>query len=418
MAGSWGLISKTVNTNLNNTNYPACWEDSGKVYCKGQGEYDITVYDIITETWSTLVTLSSVVGSGAQAFSDTGISQELLWTYGSTLYILNSGVHSDYQYHPRVGKYNISNGSTISILERSAQLGVNDGSMNGNFGRNRHKTVVKTSSGRIFIINWSLKQIWEFLPVSDTFVNCNVTWPSYVSYAFGCTAGAGGPTACAMGDNIYMFGAGTSYGDGNLSCGFYTTTGTAWVFTRLDNFTHTNIGGNSYNTQYSDGSVATIGNFLYLFGGVGKDQLSNPFYFRYIKKLDPSASTGSQWSDVVLAPSTQMIKMSAVTSTSAAYIIGGTISGSTSQAVNAFTYLLDTPTSFQGVYNPLTMAVDLTWIDNSNEETNYIIDRKRDDELTWSELVVLSADTLTYSDTTVNIHQHFYEYRLCCEKAM
>jgi hypothetical protein len=399
MAGTWGLISKTADLNLNNTNCPSVWENSGLIYSKGQGEQDINVFDIATNSWSLFYT---IVSPTISVSVNTGLSDNLIWVVNGYLYITGVDVSTK-----KLIKIHLINKTQTNADKSEAFLA------SGN-----HKTVVKTSSGRIFIINWYMKQIWEFLPASDTFVNCNVTWPTYVSYPFGCATGQSGPTACAMGDNIYMFGAGPSYGDGNNSCGFYTTTGTAWVFTRLDNFSHTDIGGTVYTSQYSDGSVATIGNFIYLFGGIGKDQLGNAFYFRYIKKLDPSLSAGSQWSDVVLAPSTQMTKMSAVTSTSASYIFGGVVSGSASQAVNAFTYLLDTPTSFRGVYNPLTMAVDLTWVDNSNEETNYIIDRKRDDEVTWSELVVLPADTLTYSDSTVDIHSHFYEYRLCCEKAM
>jgi hypothetical protein len=405
MAGSWGLISKTANANLNNTNFPACWEDSGKIYCKGQGENDINVFDIATDTWSLFHT---IIVSYLNYPQSTNISGDLLWCINGYVYVFGVGKDDGINPFCRLFKINISTKvATFTNLSWSAFFDVN-----------KHKTIVKIASGRFFIIHWYLRQIWEFLPASDTFINCNVTWPTASNNWITTESNIAGPTACAYGDYIYLCGTReNNYEQSNTYMYYLNTATMSFVQGGVLNLTF-GINNSAYYYPYS-GALFSLGNNLYWHGGyyIASYNGGSSGQVTVTKLMSYNTAT-NMWAQVSDLATVPYVNHSSIITTSAAYFIGGTISGSASQAVNAFTYLLDTPTAFQGIYNPVTMAVDLTWTDNSNEETNYIIDRKRNDELTWSELIVLPANTLTYSDTTVDIHSYFYEYRLCCEKAM
>jgi hypothetical protein len=419
--GAWGTISKAPNINLNNTNFPAVWEDSGKVYCKGQGEYNINVYDIATDSWSNFYSLSESDWHITMGYN--GTCHELLWVYNDKLYLLSQGAYSpgnQYSSH-YLTTFSITTKTQVNQTSPSF-LGSLDGSLNGDWGRDKHKSIVKTLSGRIFIINWTLKQMWEFLPLSGSFINSTVSWPGSGSWLTSAS-GSSGPTACSLGDDIYLIG---SSGTDSLNAhSMYKINTSGDMGTTACNL-NVMFGTNSPQPGIwpKNGSFFSLGNTIFWYGGTynssnnfnGYDASQwGPFNVNYLMTYIPLTNTWTRGPALSTSP---YINQSVITTSSSAIFFGGTISGSASKSSNAFTYLLDTPTLFQGVYNAITMAVDLTWVDNSSEETNYILERKRDDELTWSELAVLAANTTTYTDSTVAIHSHFYNYRISCEKAI
>jgi CSLREA domain-containing protein len=71
---------------------------------------------------------------------------------------------------------------------------------------------------------------------------------------------------------------------------------------------------------------------------------------------------------------------------------------------------MDPPTNLAGtVVNNLN--IDLTWLDNASYEASYVVERSVDN-VTWSEIATLSADSEAYSDTdTLNCFTDYY-YRV------
>ena len=399
---------------------------------------DINVYDIASNSWSNLTTLTYrnalwyIDSNGEFGYTpQTFINGDLIWISGSTLYILtptqfnNVGYHStESNLHPALVKINKNDGTKISTLDLSGTLGGTDSWGNGNFSRNKHKTVVKTLSGKIFIINWYLKQIWEFLPASDVFVNCSVTWPSTGNWLT-CESGASGPTACAYGDDVYLMGAsGQNYEQGtfNYIYSFDGSEGGTRTFTQKGAI---NVAfGDMTNQAYfpRNGTLFNLGNSLFWYGGTydgtrsnGSSSGENNNTVTKLMRYDIITNTWFQVSTLSTIP---YINHSAVSTPNGAFFFGGTVSNQSSKITNSFSYILETPTNLRGIYNSTTQAIDLNWTDNSTEETNFILERKRDDEAVFTELAVLPANTTSYSDSNVAIHSHYYSYKLYCEMAI
>lgn len=103
------------------------------------------------------------------------------------------------------------------------------------------------------------------------------------------------------------------------------------------------------------------------------------------------------------------------------YLIGGsqtnTQTGQT--AIQVYTYILDAPSGVTASYSVGTNSITINWIDNSLEETDYIIKRKRDDETVYTILDMLPAGTLTYNDTNnIDVLNHTYTYQIIARKVV
>ena len=401
--GAWGISALAPNQNLNNTNFPAVWEDSGKIYCKGQGEYDINVYDIATEVWSLFHNISANM-----AYPQTRtISTELLWSNNGYIYVSSVGLDDGINGFWRIVKINISSKS-----ETTTEL--NSGIYSTFLGAYHHKTVVKTLSGRIFIINWSLKQIWEFLP-NETFVQINVTWPTSSNWIT-CLSGQSGPTACTYGDDIYLCG-GISVNDSNAH--IYKLVVDSRVFTTCGTL-NIQCGATGGWTYYPpmDGMFFPLGNKIYWYGGgysaqnnIGNDGVGSGGTLPVTKvmSLDVNTNIWSQVSDLAVTP----YKFhSAVVSGSAAYLIGGNLSGSASVAVNKFTYILGSPVQITPAYLSSTSAY-ISWTDTSGDNPDgYIIERLIDGTTSWVQVGISPKTTLHYTDNTIDLLTHGYWYRI------
>jgi Leucine-rich repeat (LRR) protein len=61
---------------------------------------------------------------------------------------------------------------------------------------------------------------------------------------------------------------------------------------------------------------------------------------------------------------------------------------------------------------PTSAQIDLSWTDNSSDETAFSIERSADGSTNWTEIGTVSADVTTYSDTTVACSEtHYYRVR-------
>jgi hypothetical protein len=425
MAGAWNTISQTPNGNLGNTNWSSVWYDSGLIYTKGVAENDVNIFNIETNSWSTLFTIAStntwsydVIGWAVSCASQP------IWVAGNNLYTFRALRDGSMTGMLTLLKYNKTTGVRVSEVSLGSTFGSIQGDPNwdgrGNWGSNKHKSVVKTSSGRIFIINWPLKQIWEFLSSTDTFVQLvgSAAWPFSLTTWLTCADSTSGPQACAYGDDIYMCGCNQPDSSATIKylVSFNTNTN---VFT---NRVAMNVmfGANSSTwANPIDGVMFSLGNTIYWYGGTyytsAVSSSNGPFTVTKLMAYSPASNTWSQISDLLTTP---YIRSAVATNGSYAFLFGGTIGGSASQLTNKFTYILDTPTNFVGIYNPLTLTVDLTWTDNSNDETNYILERKRDDETNWTLIATLIPNSNSYSDNITDIVLHSYIYRISCIKVM
>jgi hypothetical protein len=94
-------------------------------------------------------------------------------------------------------------------------------------------------------------------------------------------------------------------------------------------------------------------------------------------------------------------------------IIGGSNTTSVGvSSINQHSYYLDKPTNITGQF--VNDTIILNWQDNSTEEQQYILERKRDDEVLFTRLATLSAGTTTYTDVDIDIETHSYTYRIKC----
>jgi hypothetical protein len=421
--GQWGTTSLTANTNLNNTNFPAFWEDSGKIYTKGQGEYDINVYDIATGVWSTLVTIIDnstwcYYGASYGLFANNEVSSELLWVYDNVVYVFCVMHVGTSLYGPCIIKINKSDGAHISTLNMGI-LGNGSNTTDFNWGRDKHKSVVKTSSNKIFVINWYTKQIWEFLPATDTFANTSVTWPTSDTHWLTCAATFGGPTACTYGDEIFICGNSSqiaTYLAGYVYSLDASPTGTMEFTSKGVLNVAFGDTGNSYYKP-TNGAFFNIGNMLYWYGGTywgvnGVSNINGPVTVTKLMSLNPATNT---WTQVTTLGTTPYIKQSARTKGASAYMLGGTVSGSSSQNLVKFTYILTNITNFSATYTPAVNTTPafftLTW-DDSVEESFYIIEKKIDNG-EYIKIAELVMNTVTYIDNVgIDLDAHTYSYRI------
>jgi hypothetical protein len=59
--------------------------------------------------------------------------------------------------------------------------------------------------------------------------------------------------------------------------------------------------------------------------------------------------------------------------------------------------------------NTTNQKINLSWTDNSTNESNFVVDRSTD-QLTWSAIATLPANTTTTTDTSV-LQKTTYFYR-------
>ena len=414
--GNWGIISKSPNINLGYSYYPAIWEDNGKIYCKAQGEYDVNIYDINTDTWSGINITNA--GVNRPSFESTPVRHELIWIANNKLYCQHStwirnsdGLQIGY---PAMSSYDLTTGAIINLWQDlSATFGtLSNPTWHGNWGRNRHKSAIKDpDSGRIFIINYYTKQIYEFLVATETFVLVK-TWTE--SIGGNSADDISGCDAVCLNGYMYLIGIHNTTQGNNYSAGPVEINLSTWASSVKAGWPDPGNQAPFLKCGWYGAQIINLGNLIYVYGGkiLGRDSggYNVNSNFMYIVSFNPSTNAWATVSTI----SSSYEQASVITVSGKAYFFGGLITSSQTTATNAFEYILDAPSSFTAVYNPATGAVDLNWVDNSNEETNYIIERKRNDESTWTELAVLLAD----SDTTVDVHSHFYFYRICCEKAI
>jgi hypothetical protein len=101
------------------------------------------------------------------------------------------------------------------------------------------------------------------------------------------------------------------------------------------------------------------------------------------------------------------------------YIIGGGDSSNAgTAAVQLFSYFPDPPGQISATWNGAGPSITITWADNSNEETNYVVERKRNDETLFSVVGTLNPGTTTFVDTdpTLDIDVYSYIYRVKTRK--
>jgi hypothetical protein len=430
--GQWGVVAKSPATGIGYSYYPTIWEDSGKIYCKAQGEYDINVYDIVTDTWSLLLNTASsdsgYLGNNNiqyAMFRSAASRADLMWTYGNFIYVLGPQiVDTSNTGRMCLIKYNITTKIKVSSTlhaNLSTNMTISNSSyVKGDWAHNRHKAVVKdTESGRIFLINFYLKQIYEFITASDTFTLVK-TWTE--TFGSRSTDDAAGCDAVCLNGKIYLLGK-HSYNDtGGGTSGPVEITIADW--TTVTKTIYPDYGSLSPYTYkfYSDTIWFTIGNNIYGYGGrmcsatVADFSGTNAASGNILRKIMFNPSTNI-WTDLGIIGSSLLYAPS-ISYSGKSYIIAGYEAGSVSQSTRSFEYILEAPSSFTSTYNPILQRVELSWVDNSAEESYYIITRKRDDENVYTQIANLPADTLTYNDTDIDISSHFYSYKVWCEKVL
>lgn len=77
-----------------------------------------------------------------------------------------------------------------------------------------------------------------------------------------------------------------------------------------------------------------------------------------------------------------------------------------------FTYLLDKPTGLVASYNNTTNSIALNWTDNSNEESFFQVERRRNDETEYSLLGTIDSNITTFEDEDIDIKNYSYKYRV------
>jgi hypothetical protein len=435
--GQWGVVAKSPATGIGYSYYPALWEDSGKIYCKAQGEGDINAYDITTDTWTTLITLLNGTyyspndgvpngnGTVSYLFESNPVRNELIWTVGNFLYVLSPQT----PYNPGGNyltfiKVDIATGLKLSAsLATTLPGNLTGDSPHGNWGRNRHKAVIKDSeTGRIFLINFYMKQIYEFITTTETFVLVK-TWTE--SIGGNSTDDVAGCDVVCLNGKIYILGRhhnGDAYGDGCGIEGPLEITIADWSSIQCAVYPdYANVTTQTYH-QYMQATWFTVGNSIFGYGGkidshagvnctAGSDLPATSLRkFLY----NPGTNT---WSDLGTINSS-LLCASSISYEGKAYLIAGIDAGSASQATRSFEYILEAPTSFTSFYNPTLQQVELSWDDNSAEESYYILTRKRDDESVYTQIANLPANTTSYNDTDIDMSIHFYSYKVWCEKIL
>jgi hypothetical protein len=106
------------------------------------------------------------------------------------------------------------------------------------------------------------------------------------------------------------------------------------------------------------------------------------------------------------------------------YLLGGfngasVAYGSPTNFITKYTYVLAKPTNLTVTYE--NSQVVIRCVDNSDEEDYYVITRKRDDEVSYTQItpdgtLTSIGGNITYIDSTADVLYHSYEYKLFCKK--
>lgn len=81
------------------------------------------------------------------------------------------------------------------------------------------------------------------------------------------------------------------------------------------------------------------------------------------------------------------------------------------QTIKVIQVNINSPSNLTAIKNIITNFVELSWNDNSNNETNFIIERKDSINATFSRLAVLPKNTVNYVDQSVT-NGYYYTYRV------
>jgi hypothetical protein len=428
--GQWGTIAKAPATGIGYSYYPSVFEDAGKVYCKAQGSYIVNIFDTATDVWSSvnMPTSTDPAGAGGSYSGNPNylescpVRHELAWVAGGFLWHFYCGNPNNYK--PTLDKLNLTTGARItSAVYFDSLLGANSSVSatlgHGNWGRNRHKQVVKDAvSGRIFLINFYMKQIYEFIAATSSLVLVK-TWSEGIGG--NSTTDIAGCDAVALNGKIYLLGAHLSTPNNIFAAtGPVAVNITSWATETLAAYPDYANQVSFTNNAFIDTAWFTVGNAIYGYGGgIYSWQVNNydgagVNSLRKIKFNPTDGATGT-WYDLGVIPSALTYASSASSpTTGSAIIIAGYDAGVASQATRSFEYILEAPTAFAAVYNPILQRVELSWTDNCAEEAYYIVTRKRDDEAVFTQLAELPANTTAYFDTNVSISSHYYTYQIWC----
>lgn len=396
MAGTWDLLAKATNTNLGYSYFPSVWEDSGKVYVRAQGEYDINVYDIATDVWSTLVTMDNTWGLSTSALYGlytefVAIRHELLWVYDTYIYLFVSSRSADTAHqHSCIIKINKTTGARISATDLYTQNGTLfpelDGYHHGDWGRNRHKAAVKDQfSGRIFIVNFYVKKIYEFNTSNDTF-SLVKTWTETVG---GVSANdVSGCDAVCINGKIYIMGKHSYAANSGGIAGPLEIDIATWnASTKAAYPDYGAIANQTYN-HYCDSQWFDIGNLIYGIGGrmqstANADGSGTSESAGNILRQVSFDTINNVWADLGIIDQSYLYA-STCSSNATGLVFGGYINGSASQLTNQFTFL---PTAVSGVsvvYDYSTKTLTFNWAYEDTSPSAFQIDYKKQADTSWS----------------------------------
>jgi hypothetical protein len=402
----WGTISKAPNVNLGYSYYPCVYENSRKVYVKAQGETYVNIYDIDTNTWS-IVT----VPNNPWTWNSDPCRSELMWVANNYLYILTPGKpFNGYDDIHGFRKANLTTGATIATwLNPIASC---NSTQVGNWGRYKHKAVVKDPvSERIFLVNFYMKQIYEFLPLTDSFVLVK-TWTETIGgqstdNAAGCDAVAMNGKIYLLGKHLYQAGVdGGSAGPVEINIADWSSTVKA-VYPDYGD-----INANTYN-HYCDTAWFNIGSYIFGYGGrmQGGDTAAGGGGFargNILRKIqfDPSANT---WTDLGTIPSS-LLYASASANQEASFIIGGLDNGSQTQANTKFSYILDSVTNLAFTFGSDFQSITVSWTYLVDVSAFRIRRRTQVDGSSWVTLGLVAGDQRSVIDVVdVLAYNYYYE---------
>jgi hypothetical protein len=402
--GTWGTQNKQPAVFLNQSLYPALWWEASNqtVYCFGQHLSDLWVYayDLVTDTWSQFIDVGAALTASSQQKLQTTVNcrSNFLFISNGFMYV-NVNVAENTGVNNRIYKFNLATKAYISnALTVSTDR--------------KHKTILKNADNRIFLIDWFAKILYEWISVNESFTNCGVVWPNtYVSVNSNTI---GGPEAFTLDRDIFIMGGYDYNNDGNV----YRINVSNYSTTSYDQFPDIN----GVQTCLDYHVAIPVGNYAYILGGqmgLHAGGSSMGACMGYVYKFDPQATVGTQWTQIAAHPTFK--NAGAVSCIKNGYIIGGeACDGTDTYLFKEFTYFLDKPTNLTGAYDAVTGNIDLTWIDVSGEEDYYVVERMRDDETVFSIMTTpyLAAGSTTWTDTTIDIMNHFYTYRVRCLKVI
>ncbi len=406
----WSTLAKASNTNLGCSYHPAVWEDNGNLYVRGHGETDINIYDIATNTWSnwtTLATLNNVPWNATATASRSA----LMWISGTKLFILHGDSQSVGYNDYRMSLASITVATKVGITNAAqTQWVIAVNSNVGDWGINRHKCVLKDPiSGRIFLINFYMKQIYEFINGTETF-SLVKTWTETIGGI--STDNVIGCDAVALNGKIYLLGKmGTAITTGNsgMASGPVEITIADWSSKTCAAYPdYAAQSSYTYNGYYGTQWVA-IGNCVYGYGG--KIQGCNvaagdgtgdaaPVDCRRVMIYDPNGDT---WSDGG-STGTELFYGTTSVYLNKGYMLGGYADGGALQSNLELAYHPSPVDSVHYIYNPATQTITITWVYSTANPSFFKIRRKGINDVDWVDVGTTTDGTIrTYDDVGVDI---------------